>query len=59
MMKDRSHSSSAQVRSIALMYALERTLGSMLDFYILVIKPTLFPCFSSIRVLGVFISLFY
>jgi hypothetical protein len=51
--------SSAHLRSIALVSALERTRGLMLISCDLIIKPTLFPCFSSIRVLGVFISLFY
>jgi hypothetical protein len=51
MTGDRSHLSSAQVCSIALVYALERTWGSMLYFCVLVIKSMLFPCFSSIRVL--------
>jgi hypothetical protein len=59
MTGDRSHSSSAQVRSIALVYALEHTQSFMLYFCILVIKLTLFPYFSSIGVLRVFISLFY
>jgi hypothetical protein len=40
--------SSAHLRSIALMSALERTWGLMLISCDLIFKPTLFPCFSSI-----------